>query len=195
MEGTAPSPVRHLALASPRERTMNKYMIKLDPQRCISCKSCEASCKAYKHTPAGAKLGLLVTVGPQTMDGKVSVNSGFRPCFHCQEPWCVAACPTGAMMKREEDGLVLVQAELCVGCKACIDACPWMVPQWDDTTRKVLKCDYCRERVEAGQDPACVSVCTGHAMSFHRANLESRKARTDYAQAVLGNPAKAKKRD
>ncbi len=195
MQDTAKTQSLTLAFPSSGARSSNKYLIKLDPQRCISCRACEAHCKSYKQSPEGAWLGLLVTVGPAMIDGQVRTLSGFRPCFHCDKPWCVAACPTGAMVKREEDGLVVVQSELCVGCKACMDACPWMVPQWDATARKVIKCDYCRERVGEGLDPACVTACTGHALSFQRPNLESRRVRVSYAKTVMTHPQKAKRPD
>jgi Fe-S-cluster-containing dehydrogenase component len=182
-----------LAAPSPGARASNRYLIKLDPQRCISCRSCEAHCKVYKHAPAGTKLGLLVTVGPIKVDGQVRTISGFRPCYHCENPWCVSVCPSGAMVKRPEDGLVVVQTKLCVGCQACIEACPWQVPQWDANARKVVKCDYCQDRVEQGQDPACVTGCTSHALSFQRPNLESRRVRSSYAKTVVSHPDKAKR--
>lgn len=195
MQDTPKTQAVALAAPNPGPRTYSKYLIKLDPQRCISCHACEAHCKAYKRSPRGARLGLLVTVGPLKVDGQVRTISGFRPCYHCEKPWCVAVCPTGAMVKRPEDGLVVVQTKLCVGCQACMEACPWQVPQWDDSARKVVKCDYCRERVEQGQDPACVTGCTSHALSFQRPNLESRRVRGSYAKTVISHPDKAKRPD
>lgn len=168
---------------------MSKYMIKLDPQRCISCKACEVHCQTKNQLPAGAKLGVLISAGPVlTSAGKPQVVSAFMPCFHCEEPWCVAACPNGAMIKRDEDGLVYVDKDLCVGCRACIQACPWKVPHFDETTGKVIKCDYCRDRIEAGQVPACVAGCTTHALSFSKPNENARKARAVYAMSLLANP-------
>jgi Fe-S-cluster-containing dehydrogenase component len=108
---------------------MSKYMIRHDPQRCISCKACEVHCQVKNRTAAGVKPGALITVGPARLPDKVQVTSAFRPCFHCEKPWCVAVCPTGAMVKREQDGLVHV-VRTCVGCRACVGACPWKVPQW-----------------------------------------------------------------
>jgi Fe-S-cluster-containing dehydrogenase component len=164
---------------------MSKYLIKLDPQRCISCKACEVQCQTKNQLPPGAKLGVLISAGPLMASGKPQVVSAFMPCFHCEEPWCVAACPNGAMIKREEDGLVYVDKDLCVGCRACIQACPWNVPHWDETTGKVIKCDFCRDRVEAGQLPACVAGCTTHALSFSKPNENARKARNVYAISLL----------
>jgi Fe-S-cluster-containing dehydrogenase component len=97
----------------------------------------------------------------------------------------MAACPTRAIVKREEDGLVHVVRDLCVGCRACISACPWRVPQWDETSGKVIKCDLCQDRVASGLIPACVAGCTTHALSFSRANENVRKVRLLYAKSLL----------
>ena len=78
-----------------------------------------------------------------------------------------------------------MREELCIGCKACILACPWAVPQWDETTGKAIKCDYCMDRVDQGLDPACVSGCTAHALSFTRPNKESDRVREEYARKKL----------
>ena len=78
----------------------------------------------------------------------------------------MAACPTGAMQKRESDGIVFTDFDRCIGCKACMVACPWGVVQWNPDTRKVVKCDYCKDRVDQGLKPACVTVCTTGCLSF-----------------------------
>ena len=90
----------------------------------------------------------------------------FMPCFHCAEPWCVPVCPTGAMRKRPKDGIVYVEQSLCVGCKSCITACPWGAPQWQPQIGKVVKCDYCMDRVDQGLKPACVTKCVTHCLHF-----------------------------
>jgi Fe-S-cluster-containing dehydrogenase component len=108
------------------------------------------------------------------------------PCFHCEKPWCVAACPTGAMQKREKDGIVFVESALCVGCKSCMVACPWGTPQWNPETGKAAKCDYCRDRVDAGLKPACVTKCLTQCLDFGVATAEETAAlkRERWARAV-----------
>ena len=138
---------------------MSKYMLKHDEASCISCLACEVSCKSNKHLGPGPDPCKIVSMGPIEVDGQPRMRTMFMPCFHCEEAWCVRACPTGAMKKREKDGIVLVEASLCVGCKSCMAACPWGVPQWDPVTHKVVKCDYCMDRVDAGLKPACVTKC------------------------------------
>lgn len=172
---------------------MSLYYIRTNQDRCITCKACEVHCKAKNKVPAGAKLGLLVSTGPVSKSpsaeadevGNPRIFNLFMPCFQCEQPWCVSACPTGAMIRRENDGIVYVDADLCVGCKACIVACPWKVPQWDELSGKAIKCDFCRDRLDRGQDPACVTACTAHALEFVRPNPESDKTRAAYGLKML----------
>lgn len=164
---------------------MSSYFIKIDQNRCISCKACEVHCKAKNRVPAGAKFGQLISIGPVKKKDQPRYLTLFMPCFHCEDPWCVSACPTGAMTKRDKDGIVFVNQELCVGCKACIMACPWKVPQWDEVNGRAIKCDYCRDRIDEGLKPACVTGCTTHALSFIKPNDASSQTRLDYATQVL----------
>jgi Fe-S-cluster-containing dehydrogenase component len=169
---------------------MSKFMMKMNQDRCISCRACELHCKLSNKVPGDAKLGQLTTVGPLGRAGKApKIMNQFLTCFHCAQPWCTVACPTGAMQKRE-DGIVFVDPDLCVGCKACIIACPWKVPQWDETAGKAIKCDYCKDRLDAGKLPACVTACCGHALEFVRPNQESSKTREEYSRKVLLKKAK-----
>jgi len=104
------------------------------------------------------------------------------PCFHCENAWCEAACPTGAMKKRSKDGIVYVDSALCVGCKSCISACPWGAPQWNPETGKAVKCDYCADRIDAGLKPACVTICTTHCLHFGKVQELSDIKRKHYAK-------------
>ncbi len=164
---------------------MSKFYIRTNQDRCISCKACEVHCKSKNRVPKGAKLGILVSTGPMKKGDNPKILNLFMPCFHCEQPWCVAACPTGAMTRREKDGIVYVDAELCVGCKACIVACPWKIPQWDETSGRAIKCDFCRDRLDQGLKPACVTACTARALEFVSPNPESEKTRTAYGLKML----------
>ncbi len=145
---------------------MSSYLIHQDLKRCIGCYACEVHCKTKNNLPVGPRLTRIVPVGPKVVSGIPRMMFLFMPCFHCEKPWCVSACPTGAMQKRPKDGIVFVDSSLCVGCKSCIMACPWGVPQWDKERGKVVKCDYCRDRIDQGLKPACVTKCTARALKF-----------------------------
>jgi Fe-S-cluster-containing dehydrogenase component len=108
----------------------------------------------------------------------------FIPCFHCELPWCVSACPTGAMQKRPQDGIVFVDGDLCVGCKTCITACPWGTPQWNPVTGKVVKCDYCKDRVDHGLEPACVTKCVTKCLHFGGVEQANKLRRERHARKV-----------
>ena len=163
---------------------MSKYYLIQDTKKCIGCHACEIQCKTNKSLPPGPRLCQIVEVGPQLIDNIPRASYIFMPCFHCQNPWCVAACPTGAMTRREKDGIVYVDHNLCVGCKTCISACPWGAPQWDPEKGKVVKCDYCMDRLDAGLKPACVTVCTTHCLKFDRAEHIPQTKRDRYARAM-----------
>ncbi len=153
---------------------MSQYYLFQDQRKCIGCLGCEVHCKTHKGVPTGPRLSEVVQVGPKMADSLPKISFVFMPCFHCEEPWCVSVCPTGAMCKRDSDGIVFVDSSLCVGCKSCITACPWGAPQWNAKTGKVVKCDYCMDRIDLGLKPACVSKCVTHCLQFGKANeLES----------------------
>ena len=86
--------------------------------------------------------------------------------------------------RRPKDGIVYVDHKLCVGCKTCVSACPWGAPQWDPEKGKVVKCDYCMDRIDAGLKPACVTACTTHCLKFDRAEHIPQTKRDRYARAM-----------
>jgi len=165
---------------------MSHYYLSHDPKKCINCLSCEVHCKTKNDLPMGPRFCQILSVGPKMVNGLPRLGLVFMPCFHCEKPWCVAACPTGAMQIREKDGIVFVEPSLCVGCKSCIIACPWGTPQWNPETGKAVKCDYCRDRVDAGLKPACVAKCVTHCLDFGPATSEETAAlkRERWARAV-----------
>ncbi|QTA87464.1 4Fe-4S dicluster domain-containing protein [Desulfonema magnum] len=170
---------------------MGDYLIYTDAAKCIACHSCEVACKAKNNVPEGATLGKIVVLGPRLINGQPRMSSLFVPCFHCEDAWCMNACPVDAIRKRNEDGLVYILQELCVGCKACILACPWHIPQWDADAGKAMKCDLCMDRIDEGQEPACVAACPTNALQFGEPAQLSHKAREEYGLSLLKrNPAK-----
>lgn len=132
----------------------------------------------------GPRLCQIIPVGPKRVNNLPRMANIFMPCFHCESPWCVAACPTGAIQKRAEDGIVSINESLCVGCKSCITACPWGTPQWDPETGKAVKCDYCVDRVDQGLEPACVAKCVTKCLHFGEPSEKAKKIRERFAKAI-----------
>jgi len=145
---------------------MSQYYLFQDQKQCIGCLACVAICKVNKGLSKGPKPCVIVNIGPKNAGQVPRQSFTFMPCFHCENPWCVAACPTGAMQKRPSDGIVFVRQDLCVGCKTCMSACPWGAPQWNPETGTAVKCDLCMERIDAGLKPACATVCPSHCIYF-----------------------------
>jgi tetrathionate reductase subunit B len=146
-----------------------KYVMLVDSDRCVNCKACVTSCRAEWDTPLGESRNWVSEVMQIDSQGtpKISFLSG--RCQHCDDPPCVPACPTGASYKRE-DGLVLVDRELCTGCEFCVDVCPYDARFRDPTDGMISKCTFCQPRIDAGQEPACVDVCFTRALTFGDAN-------------------------
>ena len=149
-----------------------QYGMVIDTTRCMGCQTCVVSCKVSNHTPAGLYWGRV-----RSLDGDVTyqptgtfpdVRLAIRPelCNHCAEPACVANCPTGAMTKRDEDGVVFVDETVCIGCGSCVRSCPYEIPQIDEETQTSSKCTLCAGRVSAGEVPWCVLTCPGRARIF-----------------------------
>ncbi len=155
---------------------MSNYSLFQDEKKCISCRSCEVQCKINKGLATGPRPGKIITAGPVTRNGRVMAKYVFTTCRHCEDPFCVQACPVGAVQKRPSDGIVFIDQELCVGCQSCIMACPWGAPQWDEEKGVVVKCDYCKDRLDAGLEPACVTACpTGSLIFISTENIPSIK--------------------
>ena len=95
-----------------------------------------------------------------------------RSCLHCETPACVTVCPTGASYKRAEDGIVLVDAEKCIGCQLCAWACPYGAREFSMEHGTMQKCTLCVDRIynetldEADRQPACVMACPTRARHF-----------------------------
>jgi anaerobic dimethyl sulfoxide reductase subunit B (iron-sulfur subunit) len=162
---------------------MMQYGFYFDNARCTGCKTCELACKDYRGLgPEHSFRRVYDYEGgswQQTAEGAweqdvfayhVSVS-----CNHCNAPICVLVCPTGAM-HREDNGLVRVNAKVCIGCGYCTMACPYHAPHISEQTHTSTKCDGCYERVEAKRQPICVEACPLRALDFG----DMAKLRTKY---------------
>ncbi|MBI4556121.1 MAG: 4Fe-4S dicluster domain-containing protein [Candidatus Hydrogenedentes bacterium] len=137
----------------------------VDLRRCIGCRSCFVACKSENHTPLRTDWRFVVEresgAYPNPKREFISLA-----CNHCDEPACVKSCPVDAISKRESDGVVLIDQDVCVGCRYCIMACPYGVPRVDTETNKVSKCTMCIHRLDAGLLPACATACVTGAIRF-----------------------------
>ena len=137
----------------------------IDTRRCIGCHGCSVACKATFDVPLGLTRSWVEYVEKGDYP-HVSRHFIPRLCNQCSNPQCVNVCPTGATFKREEEGIVVVDEEICIGCKYCILACPYDARFVNPDTGTVDKCDFCLHRVSQGVAPACVNTCQGKARIF-----------------------------
>jgi anaerobic dimethyl sulfoxide reductase subunit B len=155
-----------------------------DQTRCIRCLGCEVACKAVNHVEPGIKWRWVNDIwGGEfpNVTRKYMSNS----CLHCGNPTCAAACPPGAIVKRPEDGVVVVNKDKCDGCGKCFLACPYGVPKFgkDGTMQK---CDYC---TSLGQNPACAQACPGDAITYGEVSDLLARAKAASMMEGATNPA------
>jgi molybdopterin-containing oxidoreductase family iron-sulfur binding subunit len=167
-------------------RLVMAYGMVVDLKRCVGCQGCTTSCKEANGTPPKVTRA---RVDKELTGTYPNVERSIIPmlCMHCENPPCVAVCPAeGATYKREEDGIVVIDKSLCIGCKLCMDACPYTARYYIENAagyfevmtdyetkmyanmpaETVDKCDFCIERRSAGYEPACVSTCMAKARFF-----------------------------
>ncbi|MEM3892095.1 MAG: 4Fe-4S dicluster domain-containing protein [Nitrososphaerales archaeon] len=138
-----------------------RYAMLIDVSRCYGCMACVAACAAENNVP----IGVFRTWVERHVrkDGNVAFVP--KQCNHCENPPCVKPCPTGATFKRE-DGLVLINDEICIGCGACIQACPYGARFANLVKGVADKCTFCEHRLVNGLLPACVEACPTTARIF-----------------------------
>ena len=145
-----------------------KGMIFIDVEKCVSCKRCQFFC-ALAHTEAK---NIIEALDDPTAESRIQIEeyAGFAvplQCHHCEGAPCVIACPTGAIKRISMDVPVVVDNDLCVGCQTCTIVCPFGVPRLDRYQgKKMIKCDMCIDRLNQGEEPACVAACHTGALTF-----------------------------
>lgn len=167
---------------------MTRYGMAIDLSRCIGCNTCAVACKVSNNLPKDVWWNVVHTEGRDFADTSKGTYGGemqlsWLPvnCMHCENAVCEEVCPTGATVKRD-DGIVTVDEETCIGCKSCMEACPYDVrrlienepeyylelPIGDPAAKShkggtVEKCDFCAGRIDRGEKPACMALCPGRA--------------------------------
>ena len=134
-----------------------------DQTRCTGCETCVLACKDWNDVPAGPASWMRASAIEKGKYPNLFVAFLITPCYHCAQPACVPACPVGAINKRAEDGIVLVDGEACLGndnCGMCAEACPYGAPQFGaEENAKMQKCNFCVDRWAEGKRPICVDAC------------------------------------
>ena len=134
-----------------------------DNSKCIGCLTCVVACldQHYEENQDQAVSGRRMK--------KISCEEGplvqyvTESCHHCEDAPCMAVCPVHALSK-DENGFVITDHSICIGCMKCKKACPYEIPQLDKERKVMGKCDGCAQRVAAGLLPACVKACPGRAL-------------------------------
>jgi len=137
----------------------------LDISLCVGCNACQGACKAANKLPPDVedRLSLTAFTALSEHDGRFVRHL----CQHCLEPTCASVCPVGALTKTPL-GPVVYDAEKCIGCRYCLQACPFHVPryEWGSTRPGIRKCKFCAERLQQGLSTACAEACPTGATKF-----------------------------
>jgi Fe-S-cluster-containing dehydrogenase component len=173
---------------------MSKKAIYFDIDRCIGCYACQVACKQENNLAPHNLEDALKQTAPvwrrvieleQGEYGSETVDYISLSCAHCADAPCVMTCPTGALSKNKEDGRVLVDRSKCIGCRMCLQVCPFGIPQYgnDDLMEK---CTLCLDRMKEGQkEPACVAACPAKALLYEDTNILSRDLQKKSATRFL----------
>lgn len=155
-------------------------------EKCIQCHGCETACKMWRKSEYGVSLRRVFNIWSGTYPDITCVSLSIS-CMHCFQPACADACPVGAISKREADGVVLVDKTLCTGCRACLDACPYDVPQFS-ADGLMLKCDMCTALYKSTNSvtelPPCVRTCPTGALGL-TAETPGEKVQAENETAAL----------
>lgn len=143
---------------------MARFGMVIDTLRCVGCMDCVIACKTENEVPEGFCRDWITTeVRGRFPTLTMEIRS--ERCNHCDRPPCVTCCPTGASHVEDFGSLVLIDHELCIGCKACLASCPYDA-RFVHPDGYADKCTFCVHRVRKGEAPACVAVCPTRCMHF-----------------------------
>lgn len=140
-----------------------RYAMVIDTKKCVGCMDCVVACKTENDVPEGYNRDWIVYDVQGTFPN-LSMEIRSERCNHCDSAPCVSCCPTGASHV-EDGGIVTVTHDMCTGCKACLESCPYDA-RFVNPEGYADKCTFCLHLVKEGTQPACVSVCPTYCMHF-----------------------------
>jgi Fe-S-cluster-containing dehydrogenase component/formate-dependent nitrite reductase membrane component NrfD len=139
-----------------------RYAFVIDQNRCIGCHACTLACKEEHNVPVGVFRTWVKYIEKGEFPD-TSRHFGVMRCNHCDDAPCVDICPTHALFRRP-DGIVDFDSRRCIGCKSCMQACPYDALYIDPNSHTAAKCNFCAHRIEKNLEPACVVVCPTRAI-------------------------------
>ena len=144
---------------------MTRYAMVIDQRRCIGCQSCTVACRTWNDLPMDIIYNPVVTEGVKGTFPNVHLTYTPLLCMHCDNPPCTLCCPAKAS-QQDEDGIVWVDPNKCMGCKVCVNSCPYGMRDVNHSEGYVRKCTFCKDRVREGEKPYCVATCHQKARIF-----------------------------
>lgn len=152
---------------------MSRLAFVIDLKRCIGCDTCVVGCKMENDVPPGRfRLRVFDSHRDPVLEKPLGVFPNLEQhwlpsmCQHCVAAPCVEACPTRALWQRENDGVVVLDKDRCIGCQRCGEECPYDAFSFDEDVGTADKCTMCDHRHESGGQPMCAVVCPTRAIHF-----------------------------
>jgi anaerobic dimethyl sulfoxide reductase subunit B (iron-sulfur subunit) len=148
---------------------MKQMAFYFDQNRCIGCYTCSVACKDWNNITSELISWRTIKIIEKGKFPNLFLAYYSYSCYHCKDPLCIKVCSSNAIIKRKQDGIVIVNEDFCIGkekcgCK-CLHACPYDIPQFgSEENAKMQKCNFCFERLDQGQQTICVEACPMYAL-------------------------------
>ncbi|EKD38359.1 MAG: 4Fe-4S ferredoxin iron-sulfur binding protein [uncultured bacterium] len=181
--------------------TKNRKAILVTPELCIGCRACQVACKSWNQLPgtkttnngtyqnppdlASTAFNLIQYNEVPSQENPVRWLFVSRRCMHCEDAGCMKICPSAGALYRTAEGSVALNHDKCIGCKLCVNACPFDVPRYD-AENKMSKCHQCSDRTSAGLLPSCVKTCATGALKYGDRNELISTAKNDGFKTIYG---------